>query len=54
MVKSLYINHLSWGHDREKGGECHWNKCVPYCKSFSIWQVNPSLLNYDDVIMLHH
>ena len=31
MVKSLYINHLSWGHDRDKGGGCCGNKCVPDC-----------------------
>ena len=31
MIKSPYINHLSWGHDRERGGgECHVNKYVPY------------------------
>ena len=31
MVESLYGNHLSWGHDRERGGECHGSKCVPDC-----------------------
>ena len=30
MMKFHYNNHLSWGHDREKGGECHGNKYVPY------------------------
>ena len=36
------------------GGECHGNKYVPYYGRVLIfWQGNPSLLNYDDVIMLH-
>ena len=47
-------SHLSWGHDREKGGECHGNKYTPFLHRVSIfWWENPSLLNYDDVIMLH-
>ena len=37
----------------KRGGECHGNKYVPYYGRVLIfWWGNPSLLDYDDVIML--
>ena len=39
----------------ERGGECHRNKYTPFsCRVSIFWQEIPSLLNYDDVIKLHH
>ena len=39
----------------KRGGECHGNKYTPFLHKVSIfWQENPSLLDCDDVIMLHH
>ena len=39
----------------KRGGECHGNKYIPYsCRILIFWWENPSLLDYDDVITLHH
>ena len=38
-----------------EGGECHGNKYTPFLnRVLMFWQENPSLLDYDDVIALHH
>ena len=54
---------LSWGHDREKGGECHRSE-YEYCGNeyipisygiFAFWQEKYlHCSTFDDVITLHH
>ena len=53
MLVELVICHEDMTEKR--GGECCGNKYTPFLHRVSIfWQENPSLLDYNDVIMLCH
>ena len=52
VIKYMWGDHMyTWG----PYNTCHGNKYIPYtCRVLIFWWENPSLLDYDDVITLHH